>query len=123
MSWEPMSYARCRIVVAASRAGIPAMDSPFFDIEDEEGLRAEIQRTRELGFQGKVAVHPRQIGAINEGYTPRREAVERARRVVSSIDQNNGQISVLDGSMIGPPMLLAARRLLALADKIEAVAD
>jgi citrate lyase beta subunit len=123
MSWEPMAYARSRIVVAASHAGIPAMDSPFFDIEDEEGLRAEIQRTRELGFQGKVAVHTRQIGAINEGYTPRRDAVERARRVVASIDQNNGQISVLDGSMIGPPMLLAARRLLALADKIEAYAD
>lgn len=123
MGWEAMFYARSRIVVAASRAGIPAMDSPVFDIGDEEGLRAEVQRSRELGFQGKVAVHTRQIGIINEGYTPPRDAVERARRVVASIDERQGKIAVLDGSMIGPPMLAAARRLLALADKIEAFAD
>jgi citrate lyase beta subunit len=120
MEWEPLLYARSRILVAASRAGIPAMDSPCFDIEDAEALRSDVSRSRELGFLGKAAVHPRQVAAINEGFTPEPEAVARARRILARIEERGGQIAVLDGEMIGPPAVLAARRLLALAERIGA---
>lgn len=121
MDWEQLFYARSRILVAASRAGIPAMDTPYFEIGNEEGLCAENRRSRALGFHGRVAVHPRQIPLINEGYTPEVAAVAHARRVVATVEKSGGQIAMLDGDMIGPPMLLAARRTLSLAERIEAV--
>jgi (S)-citramalyl-CoA lyase len=120
MDWEHLLYTRSRILVAASRAGIPAMDTPYFGIEDQETLHAENLRSRALGFQGRVAVHPRQIPFINQVYTPDPAAVERARRVVATVEGSGGRIAVLDGQMIGPPMLLAARRMLALAERIDA---
>lgn len=120
MEWDHLFHARSRILVAAARAGIPAMESPFFEITNEEGLRKDNQKSRGLGFRGRVAVHPRQIPIINQDYTPESAAVDRARRIVAAAEKSGGQIAVLDGDMIGPPMLLAARRLLFLADRIEA---
>lgn len=122
MAWEPLLYARSRILVAAARAGIPAMDSPCFDIEDAEALRSDIARSRKLGFLGKAAVHPRQVAAINQGFTPEPETVERARRILDLIEGHGGRIAVLDGEMIGPPAVVAARRVLALAERIAATA-
>lgn len=120
MEWEPLFAARSRIVVAAARAGIPAMDTPYFDIKNQAGLQAENARSRALGLQGRAAVHPSQVRLINEGFGPSPEAVSRARRVVALAEKSGGQIAVLDdGQMIGPPMCLAARRTLALAEKIE----
>jgi citrate lyase beta subunit len=119
MAWEHLLYARSRILVAASRAGIPAMDSPCFAIEDLEALRSDISRSQKLGFVGKAAVHPRQVAAINEGFTPSPAEVERARRILDVIEGRCGQIAVLDGEMIGPPAVLAARRLLAGLERIE----
>ncbi|HYU33700.1 MAG TPA: CoA ester lyase [Thermoanaerobaculia bacterium] len=121
MEWEHLLYARSRILVAAARAGIPAMDSPCFEIRNAEALRSEILRSQRLGFAGKAAVHPRQVALINEGFTPAPEAVRRARRILASIEERGGQIVVLDGEMIGPPAVIAARRMLALAERIEAV--
>lgn len=120
MGWEQMFYARSRIVVAAAQAGIPAMDSPYFELSNEEGLCDENRKSRALGFQGRVAVHPRQVPFINQAYAPEPDAVERARRVVATVEKSAGQIAVMDGDMIGPPMLLAARRMLDLAQRIEA---
>lgn len=120
MEWEHLLYTRSRILVAASRAGIAAMDTPYFGIEDQEALHAENLRSRSLGFQGRVAVHPRQIPFINQAYAPEPAAVDRARRVIATAEGSGGRIAVLDGQMIGPPMLLAARRQLALAERIDA---
>jgi (S)-citramalyl-CoA lyase len=120
MGWESLFYARSRIAVAAIRAGISALDTPYFDLDDMEGLREETRRSRALGFHGRVAVHTRQVATINEEHTPKPEAVARARRIVAATEEHGGQIAVVDGDMIGPPMVLAARRVLALADKIAA---
>jgi (S)-citramalyl-CoA lyase len=120
MAWEHMHHARCRILVAAARAGIAAMDAPTFDIHDEEALRSDVHRSQQLGFHGKAAVHPRQVAVINEGFTPQPAAVAHARRVLELIEGRGGQICVLDGEMIGPPAVVAARRLLAIAERLEA---
>jgi citrate lyase beta subunit len=120
MAWEHLLYARSRIVVAAARAGIAAMDSPYFELDNAEGLREETAKSRAMGFQGRVAVHTKQVPAINAGYAPEPKAVERARRIVAATEEHGGQIAVLDGDMIGPPMVMAARRMLALAAKISA---
>jgi citrate lyase beta subunit len=94
MEWEPLLYARSRIVAAAAAAGIPPIDAPTFDLNAEAGLKIDVNRSRELGFQGKAAVHPRQVALINDGFTPLPAEVQRARRVIDM------------------PMVAAAHRLL-----------
>jgi citrate lyase beta subunit len=118
MDWEHLVYARSRIVAAAARARTLAMDTPFFDIADGEGLRREIERVRAMGYAGKVAVHPRQVPAINAGFTPEPAALAEARAVLAAIDDSQGRIAVVDGRMVGPPAVIAARRLLALAARV-----
>jgi len=118
MAWEHLLYARSRVVVAATRAGIAAMDSPYFELQNQEGLREETRKSRAMGFVGRVAVHPRQVADINAGYAPEPKAVERARKIVRATEEHGGEIVVVDGDMIGPPMVSAARKLLALEQKI-----
>lgn len=120
MEWEPLLYARSRIVTAAAAAGIPAIDAPTFDLSDDLALKIDVNRSRELGFGGKAAVHPRQVPVINDGFTPLPAEVKRARRVIERARERSGEIGVLDGQMVGPPMVAAARRLLARAKVIEA---
>lgn len=118
MDWEPLLYARSRIVTAAA-AGIPAIDAPTFDLSDDLALKIDVNRSRELAFGGKAAVHPRQVPVINDGFTPLPAEVERARRVIEMAHGLSGQIGVLDGQMVGPPMVAAARRLLARVKAVE----
>lgn len=120
MEWEPLLYARSRIVAAAAGAGIPAIDAPTFDLGTEAGLKIDVNRSRELGFQGKAAVHPRQVTVINEAFTPLPAEVQRARRVIDMANGRSGEISVIDGQMIGPPMVTAARRLLSRVNALDA---
>ncbi len=120
MDWEPLLYTRSRIVAAAAAAGIPAIDAPTFNLGDDLALKIDVNRSRELGFGGKAAVHPRQVPLINEGFTPLPAEVERAQRVIEMAQERSGQISVLDGQMVGPPMVAAARRLLARVKAVEA---
>jgi citrate lyase beta subunit len=120
MDWEPLLYARSRIVAAAAAAGIPAIDAPTFDLGDELALKVDVNRSRELGFGGKAAVHPGQVPVINDGFTPLHSEVERARRVIDVARDQSGEIGVLDGQMVGPPMVAAAHRLLRRAKALDA---
>ncbi|WP_081665554.1 CoA ester lyase [Mycobacterium sp. UM_CSW] len=120
MDWEPLAYARSRIVAGAAVAGIPAIDAPTFDLGNELALKVDVNRSRELGFGGKAAVHPRQVAVINDGFTPLPTEVERARRVIGRADEQAGQIGILDGQMVGPPMVAAAHRLLRRAEALDA---
>lgn len=119
MDWEPLLYARSRIVTAAAVAGVPAIDAPTFDLSDDLALKIDVNRARELGFAGKAAVHPRQVATINDSFTPLPAEVERARLVIETADTQSGEIVVLDGQMVGPPMVAAARRVLARAKTVE----
>lgn len=120
MDWEPLLYARSRIVAAAAGAGISAIDAPTFDLGDDLALKIDVNRSRELGFGGKAAIHPRQVAVINETFTPLPAEVERARRVIGMVDGGSRAIGVLDGQMVGPPMVAAAHRLLRHAKAIDA---
>lgn len=119
MEWEPLLYARSRIVAAAAVAGIPAIDAPTFDLGSEMALKIDVNRSRELGFAGKAAIHPRQVAVINEGFTPLAAEVERARRVIDMADEQSGQLGLLDGQLVGPPMVAAAHRLLRRAKAVD----
>lgn len=69
-SWQPLLYARARLVHAAALAGLDVIDTPFSDTEDPEGLKREAILARELGFTGKGSIDPKQIPVLNEVFTP-----------------------------------------------------
>lgn len=119
LEWEALLYARSRAVHAARLGGVAAIDSPYFDLEDLEGLRAEAERSRRLGFSAKAAVHPRQVSVIRDAFLPDAASVERARRILSAAERERGVTSV-DGSMVDRPAVEAARRLVGEADPGEA---
>lgn len=123
MAWEAMYYARCRIVVAAAANQIAAFDSPCFTMDEEPVLAEEIGRAATLGFTAKVSVHPKHVGMINRGFSPCAEDLLHARQVVTLIEENRGQISVLNGQMIGPPAYQKARRTLMRAGELALVEE
>ncbi|WP_448204611.1 itaconate degradation C-C-lyase RipC [Azospirillum sp. sgz302134] len=110
VAWEPLLAARSRVVNAAALAGIAAIDSPFFALDDEAGLRAEVAAAVRLGFTAKAAIHPRQIAAINEALTPTPEQVAEARLI---LEENAKGVGVVGGRMIDEAMARKARRILA----------
>ena len=112
---DEVSYARQRVLVAARAAGIDAIDTLHTDYEDDEGLRADTAKTVQLGYDGKLAIHPRQVAIINEAFTPDADRVEWARRVLAAKEEadaaGRGVFSV-DGEMIDAPLVAQAERTL-----------
>lgn len=111
-TWEPLLYARSRVVHAAALSGLDAIDMPSRDFRDVSGLRAEAEKARRLGFTGKVAIHPAQLPVIHGVFTPSPEEVEQARRIVEADRAAGGGAVALDGRMVDRPVVEAARRLL-----------
>ncbi len=114
-------HPRSVVAVAARAAGIPALDTPYTDFRDAEGLRREAALARQMGYRGKFAIHPGQIEAINSAFAPSPEEVEEARRIVSAYEAaralGHGATS-LDGRMIDAPVVQRARNVLALAETV-----
>lgn len=110
--------ARSMIVFAAREAGIQAIDSVFSDLRDEETLINEVTMVKEMGFDGKSCVNPRQIDSIHSVFTPSIKEIEYAHRVLAvfqeALEKNSGVIA-LNGKMIDMPMVIRAERVLALA--------
>jgi (S)-citramalyl-CoA lyase len=111
-AWEPLLMARSRLIAAAALGGIVAIDSPFFELKDAAGLKREIAAAVSLGFTAKAAIHPAQVGAINDALTPTAEAVERAHAVLA---ENAKGVGTVDGRMIDEAVARKARRTLAAA--------
>jgi citrate lyase subunit beta/citryl-CoA lyase len=106
--------AREHVVLAASAAGVDAIDTVHTDFEDESGLRAEAAFARDLGYDGKLVIHPAQVEPINEAFTPDPERVEWARRVLAAREEAREQgrgVFAVDGEMIDAPLLAQAERI------------
>ena len=113
-AWEPMLWARSRVVHAAALAGgVPVIDSPkIYDLDDEESHREECRRSRALGLSGKSAIHPKQLAVIQEVFTPNSEEIRRARAIVSVYEAQRGGVALLEGRLVERPTYEAARRVL-----------
>jgi (S)-citramalyl-CoA lyase len=115
-NWESLLYARSRIVHAAASVGIDAIDVPFLDLEDSDGLEQAAIQARDLGFSGKGSIHPRQIPILNKVFTPSDEAIARAWRIINAFEEADTGLVVIDGKLIEKPVLREMRRLLSIAD-------
>ena len=121
----PMITSLGLCVLAARAAGIAVLDGVSLDLKDEAGLRAACIQGAELGFDGKTLIHPSQLEAANVAFAPSPEAVERAHRMIVAFDEaragGNGVV-VVDGKLVENLHVVEAKRLVALADAIAALA-
>ena len=112
---EEILYARGRVVMAARAAGVDVYDTPFTDVDDEEGLARDAAYARAIGFTGKAAISPRHVEAINIAFSPTEHEISYAREVMESIKeaqrQGRGAIS-LHGKMVDKPIVDRAKRVL-----------
>ena len=115
--WEPLLYARSRIVHAAASTGIDAIDVPYLNLEDLEGMKKEAILAKELGFSGKGSIHPKQIPILNEVFTPSDTAIKNAKRVTSTFEKADTGLVVIDGKLIEKPVLREMYRILSIAEK------
>ena len=119
MSWEPMLYARSRMVQAAALARLALFDVPFLDIRNPEGLAAETRRVQALGFTGKLAIHPDQVPVIVQALLPTAQQVHDAHAIVAAAQANPQGVCVLNGRMIDEPVVQSARRVIARSARIQ----
>ncbi len=119
VDWDALLYARSRVVHAARLGGVDAVDMPFFDIADQTGLREEADAVRRLGFKGKAAIHPSQVGVLHDAFSPSEAEVAQARLVTETFDREGKGVFLLDGVMVDRPAIEAARRVVAWADAHE----
>ncbi len=112
LSFEPMFYARSRIVQAAKSAGLCALDVPFLDIHNDAGNKEEAERVKKMGYTGKYAIHPAQIETLYQVFTPSPEDLNRAQGIVDAYNQAGGNVAEFNGKMIDVPVYKSAMRIL-----------
>ncbi len=113
-----IEYARTRLVVAARAAGVDVYDTPFTDVNDDEGIYTDASLAKALGFTGKASISPRHIDAINSVFSPTEAEVEYAYEVMDAIrlakEMGKGAIA-LRGKMIDAPIVARAQRTIEMA--------
>ena len=105
-------HAREHVVLAASAAQVDAIDTVYTDFGDETGLRDETRFARQLGYDGKLAIHPAQVDPINEAFTPDETDITWATRVMEVDEATDAAVFEVDGEMIDAPLIAQAERIL-----------
>jgi len=117
--WSVSLYPRSRIVVAATAAGIAAIDTVYPNINDIRGLKADARRAAGMGFKGKWVINPLQIGIVNEIFTPTMDEIRHAKKLVAAYEKSQlvgvGAITVDD--------MLVDKAAIVSADKLRHVAE
>ena len=116
-----IEYARTRLVVAARAANVDVYDTPFTDVNDDEGIWEDARVAKSLGFTGKASISPRHIQAINAVFSPTQAEVDYAYEVMDAIraarEQGKGAIA-LRGKMIDAPIVARAQQTIDMAREI-----
>lgn len=111
MAWEPLLYARSRVVHAGALAGLPVIDSPYPDIADIAGLQADCARVKALGMTGKAAKHANQVAAIVQAFTPTPAEVARARAILALFEADPTRPLVYEGKLVEQPTVKRLQRI------------
>ena len=116
-----INYARTRLVMAARAANIDVYDTPFTDVNDDEGIRIDAEYAKALGFTGKASISPRHVDVINEVFSPTMQEIDYAYEVMEAIriakEQGRGVIS-LRNKMIDAPIVARAEQTIAMAREL-----
>ena len=116
-----IEYARTRLVVAARAAGVAVYDTPFTDVNDDEGIWTDARVAKALGFSGKASISPRHVEVINAVFSPTQKEIDYAYEVMEAIElaksQGKGAIS-LHGKMIDAPIVTRAQQTISMAEAL-----
>ena len=116
-----INYARTRLVCAARAAGVDVYDTPFTDVNDDEGIWTDAEYAKSLGFTGKSSISPRHVSVINSVFSPSQKDIDYAYEVMEAIrlakEQGRGVIS-LRGKMIDAPIVARAQQTIAAAEEL-----
>jgi len=118
---EEIFYARSKVVSVCKALKVDAIDTPFTDVNDFEGLRKDSEKAKLIGMTGKAAINPRQIDIINEVFSPSKDDINWAKRVISAYEeaQREGKgVFSLDGKMVDAPILQRAKNIIEKAKAI-----
>lgn len=126
MTWtageEELNEVRSRMIVTSRASGLDApIDTVWVHLKDAAGLRASVERSRRLGFQGRLCIHPDQVAVANEVFTPTSAEAERAQKIVDAFAaaEATGSASIqVDGQFVDYPVVSRARRVLATLEAI-----
>jgi len=113
-------YPMTRILLAARVAGIHAIDTPYFDVKDLVGLERHTHQAKDRGYDGKAIIHPVQADVVNRIFTPSKEEVDCARRVIEAFERAKAEgrgATQLDGQLIENVHVTMAQRILKIAEK------
>ncbi|MDR1903680.1 MAG: citrate (pro-3S)-lyase subunit beta [Treponema sp.] len=111
-------FGRSMVLLAARAAGIAAIDTVYSDVNNEEGLRKETTLIKQLGFDGKSIINPRQIKIVHEVFTPTEKEIKNALAVIEAsreAERKGSGVISLNGKMVDRPIILRAERILDLA--------
>ena len=116
-----IEYARTRLVAAARAAGVDVYDTPFTDVNDDEGIWTDTRLAKALGFTGKASISPRHVEVINQVFSPTEKEIDYAYEVMEAIalaaQQGRGVIA-LRGKMIDAPIVARAKQTIAAAEAL-----
>ena len=119
-----IEYPRAKVAMACKAYKIDAIDTPFTDVTDNEGLKTDALHAMQLGMNCKAAIHPNQLDTINEVFMPSEKQIIWASRVMKANEDANAKglgVFSLDGKMVDKPVLDRARKILAKAKKFGAI--
>ena len=110
--------ARQTIVVAARAAGIDALDTVYSNLNDMETFRREVELIKQLGFDGKSIINPRQIEVVNEVFTPKQKDIDKALTIIAAIkeaEKKGSGVIAVNGKMVDRPVVIRAERTIHMA--------
>ncbi|RQS19128.1 MULTISPECIES: CoA ester lyase [unclassified Burkholderia] len=120
----PLNHFRSQLALISRVAGIESpVDGVTPDIHDGERIERDAFNGKQLGFGGKLCIHPKQIGFVHKCYWPSADEVCWARRVLDSMRNSNGGVVTVDGKMVDRPVLLRATRIAGLAAEVIPASD
>lgn len=115
INWSGFNYVREQLVLAAAFGNIAAIDTADFSISDIKAFKQSCSRARNLGFVGKVAIHPSQVAVINQAFMPTKKELTQAKTILQKSKQDKSSVFTLNGRMYGPPMVKLAESILSRA--------
>ncbi len=114
-------WGRSLVVIAAKAARVQALDTVYSDITDNEGLRRDTQEIKELGFDGRAAIHPSQIETIHECFTPTEKEMQHAVNITFAAEKARTEgsgVAVVQGKMIDKPIIDRAEKIIRYAERL-----
>ena len=103
---------------AVASAHIDAIDVPYLDLDNLQGMEEEAKRALDLGFSGKGSIHPKQISILNKIFTPDDLQIARAKRIIKAFEEADTGLVVIDGKLIEKPVLREMYRIIAIDERL-----